>query len=236
MQLLINHLTRMQPGWICTAGIDLESGRPIRPMAHGPLSRNLLHTEGGPLGLGHVVDLGATEFCGQVPEIEDRRFEVANLTAIRHADYQELFQACRAQAKHLLREIFGQDLQWINHSDQRPGTAAVEQYAGMRSLGCYFAKGARLCVNDSPRGQRLRILFQEEERKFSVPVTDFRLFLSDHKTPDVRAVSQMNQWLAAEPVSLVAVGLSRPYSYNDDPPQHWLQVNNVFPKIADLAF
>ena len=37
MYLVITHLTRMQPGFICVAGIDPDSGRQIRPIVLVPL-------------------------------------------------------------------------------------------------------------------------------------------------------------------------------------------------------
>jgi len=42
MRLLINHLTRMQAGCICAAGIDLQSGLNVRPVGNRMLSSQLL--------------------------------------------------------------------------------------------------------------------------------------------------------------------------------------------------
>jgi hypothetical protein len=37
MQLIINHLTRMQPGYFCTAGIEPSTGLHVRPIVSGGL-------------------------------------------------------------------------------------------------------------------------------------------------------------------------------------------------------
>ncbi len=75
MQILVNHLTRMQPGYICVAGIDLETGTHVRPVLwYGRLSTSLLLKNGGPFELGCVVDLGPTVCVGRAPEHEDHRF------------------------------------------------------------------------------------------------------------------------------------------------------------------
>src|SRR5215210_1099974 len=59
MRILVDHLTRMQPGYFCAAGIDLESGRHVRPvLRRGRLTTDLLGTNGGPFDIGSVLDLG----------------------------------------------------------------------------------------------------------------------------------------------------------------------------------
>ncbi len=85
MQILVNHLTRMQAGCICTAGIDLQSGLHIRPTNPKALSASLLSCHGGPIELGRVLDIGESSFVGSVPEIEDRLSDVTQWQAGRIA-------------------------------------------------------------------------------------------------------------------------------------------------------
>src|SRR5215207_4985184 len=49
LQILVNHLTRMQPGYFCVAGVDVNTPRHIRPvLRRGRLTLDLLSTGGGP--------------------------------------------------------------------------------------------------------------------------------------------------------------------------------------------
>ena len=240
MQLLINHLTRMQPGWICAAGIDLTTGKHIRPVAGHGLPNNLLKRNGGPLRLGTVVDLGPSEFCGTVPEIEDRRFRIENLTEIRQTANAELCRTCEDMAESTLRAIFGDDLEWLIHeypgraaqrysNEHRPwGTAAVEQYCGIRSLGCYWAQSAQLICLENAGRSRVRLRFHEDDFAFDVPITDYRVYLADQITPDEITITELASAMANQTRTLIAVGLSRAYRHSEtQPARHWLQVNNI---------
>jgi hypothetical protein len=232
MQLLINHLTRMQPGWICAAGIDRATGRHIRPVAGHGLPNSLLDRHGGPLRLGAVVELGRSEFCGTVPEIEDRRFHIENMTAIQYCHDRDLYRACQEFAEPSLKDIFGDDLEWLYHEatswSAGRGTAAVEQHRGIRSLGCYWAASAQLLIIEKEERRRVRMRFLEGELAFDVPVTDYRLYLDDQSTPHEQAVAEFAARMADQSETLVAVGLSRAYRNTDhQPSRHWLQVNNI---------
>ncbi|HMP79749.1 MAG TPA: hypothetical protein PKD54_09885 [Pirellulaceae bacterium] len=240
MQLLINHLTRMQPGWICTAGIDLKTGRHIRPLDGNGLPNTLLDRNGGPLQLGVVVNLGPSEFCGTVPEIEDRKFQIQNLTVVHRLSAEELFRECEKVAQSSLRAVFSDDLEWLfqdlgsraEHHDMNAqrswGTAAIAQHRGIRSLGCYWAQSAQLKIIVKEGRPRVRLRFVEGDLGFDVPVTDYRLFLTDQVTPDEPAIAEFNANIANQTRTLVAIGLSRAYRHSDNQPaRHWLQVNNI---------
>ena len=79
MRILVNHLTRMQPGYFCVAGIDPETKAHVRPvLRHGRLTTDLLSTVNGPFDVGSVVDLGPATYAGHAPELEDYRFDPAS--------------------------------------------------------------------------------------------------------------------------------------------------------------
>ncbi len=230
MRLLINHLTRMQPGLICTAGLDSVTGLAIRPLAAQSLTTELLEQNGGPLALGKWVDFGDTEFCGQVPEIEDRRFQLENLCAVERASPLELYERCAATAVEQLRDIFGPELEWIIRDPDLPGTAAIPQFGGIRSLGCYWARGASLAVITDVERKKVRLRFVEGPLAFSVAVTDIRLYQADHVTPDLAAMEKFESQIQGCDRLLVAVGLSRARRFTDNTPaRHWLQINNLYP-------
>ena len=48
MRIVVNHLTRMQPGYICVAGIDVQDNEHIRPvLGRARLTVDLLARNGG---------------------------------------------------------------------------------------------------------------------------------------------------------------------------------------------
>ena len=55
MQLVINHLTRMQQGCMCTAGIDLATGLHVRPVLDRQMTIDMLSVYGGPFDIGRIV-------------------------------------------------------------------------------------------------------------------------------------------------------------------------------------
>jgi hypothetical protein len=107
-------------------------------------------------------------------------------------------------------------------------TCAVAETHGLRSLGCFWATGGRLFLEDRPNGRKIRFSFQSGEYAFRVPVTDIRLYEADHITPSEAIVAQIAAKIAALPRVLLSVGLSRPFrKSNGEPSRHWLQVNNI---------
>ncbi len=60
MELVLCHLARMTAPRICIAGIDPDTTLHVRPTTpkSDPITRSLLRTEGGPLSVGAVVELG----------------------------------------------------------------------------------------------------------------------------------------------------------------------------------
>jgi hypothetical protein len=222
MKLVINHLTRMQQGCMCTAGIDLETGLCIRPVLDRQMKIDMLSVYGGPFDLGRIVDLGETRFVGKVPEVEDQLFDAAAARHVGDLPEEEFQQLLERSAQTKLGAIFGPDLERVGQS------CAVAETYGLRSLGCYWARSARLLLEDRSGGRKIRFAFQGGEYEFNVPVTDIRLFAEDHVTPSPEAVDRVAAKVATLPRVLVSVGLSRPYRKSTgEPPRHWLQVNNI---------
>jgi putative nucleic acid modification protein with dual OB domain len=222
MQLVINHLTRMQPGCMCTAGIELKTGLCVRPVLDRQLKIDMLSAHGGPFDIGRIVDLGPTRFVGKLPEVEDQLFEA---TAARHVGDmpdQAFWALLEHNARDKLGAIFGPDIERIG------STCAVAETYGLRSLGFFWATGGRLFLEDRPSGCKIRFSFQSGDYAFRVPVTDIRLYAADHVTPSEETVSQTAAKVADLPRVLISVGLSRPFRKSPgEPSRHWLQVNNI---------
>lgn len=221
MKIVVNHLTRMQEGCMCVAGIDLDTGLHVRPVLDRQMTIDMLSVYGGPFDMAHIVDLSDTRFVGKVPEVEDRWFEAAMARHIGDMPSHEFWLLLQNVAQEKLGAIFGPELERVG------STCAVTETGGLCSLGCYWASAGRLFLEDRYDRQRIRFAWQTGGHSFNVPVTDIRLYAADHVTPSDATVCWLADQLAAHPRILVSVGLSRPYRKSaDDPPRHWLQINN----------
>jgi hypothetical protein len=211
----------MQQGCMCVAGIDLDTGLHVRPVLGQQLSIDLLSVHGGPFDIARVIELGQTRFAGKVPEVEDQTFDSAAARQIGDMPEGEFWSLLETHAQEKLGAIFGPDLERLG------ATCAVSETQGLRSLGCYWASAGKLFVEARYDRTRIRFAWQAGEASFNVPVTDIRLYADDHITPNESAVAWLAGRLAEQPRALVSVGLSRPYRKTaDDPPRHWLQINN----------
>lgn len=226
MKIVINHLTRMQKGFICVAGVDLATGRHVRPMLRSQMRKELLARYGGPFDIGRIVDLGWTKWIGTRPESEDYLFHQSEVRVVGDMSEGEFWDHLRRLAKPKLVEVFGPDLlPRTSHS------YAVDVNRGLASLGCYVPPSRpRLLLqrrDENSRG-RLRLEFQSGAYQFELSVTDIRLYRDDHVTPDPEVVERIAQRLQGDSDLILGVGLTRPFqSTPDEPAQHWLQVNNL---------
>lgn len=223
MRIVVNHLTRMQKGFMCVAGLELATRRHIRPVLDRQMRVEMLACHGGPFGLGRIVDLGATKFVGRVPEIEDQQFDASQPHVESELTAEEFQDWLVSVATEGLHSIFGPELQAIGR------TCAIPEQRGMRSLGCLWAQHCRLVEDVSQAGlRRIRCEFSSDRGLLRVPVTDVRLYGEDHITIDDQQVDYFSERLVQRQRVLLSVGVSRPYRRSEEQPaMHWLQVNNI---------
>ncbi len=223
MKIVINHLTRMQKGFICVAGVSLESGRHVRPLLRQQMRTTFLARNGGLFDIGRIVDLGRTRYIGKRPEVEDHLFYPHNAAPLDDMAPHEFWQLLTRLARERLVEIFGPQL----HRRGR-GSCAVEVGNGIASLGCFVADSPRLVLQETNGRDRIRMRFQSGSYEFDVPVTDIRLYGSDHVTPDREIVRRAAERLEFTSSVVLSVGLTRPFKKTAaEPALHWLQVNNI---------
>ena len=130
MRIIVTHLTRMAPGYICVAGIEPESGAHIRPTMRGRLSRELLRTNGGPFDIAGLVDLGAVIPEGVAPEVEDHSFHHWAARYVETVTPAAFWALNQAAARPTFAAIFGPDLEATGH------TCSIAPGKGLVSLGC----------------------------------------------------------------------------------------------------
>src|SRR5687768_4889784 len=218
MRIIVNHLTRMQPGYICVAGINVQTYAHVRPVLSGRLTVNLLASHGGVFSLGTIVDLGHVTRCGSAPEVEDHRFHAKNAKVHREMTPKEFWDAVDFVAVDSLKKGLGPDL----HAQGR--TCAVDEGLGSASLACVRAQGVNLFWRDGV----LRAHVRDGEFHCQPPVTDIRFFEADHKTVKWAFVNQVDLRLQQSVRAVLAMGLSRAWmKEGDSAARHWLQVNNL---------
>jgi hypothetical protein len=109
VRIVVNHLTRMQPGFICIAGIRQPDGPHVRPVLPGQrLGVALLQGHGGAFDIGNLVDLGPCQSCPNPPEVEDYTFDPARANVVRVLSAEEFWEQLDGTAEDTLGEVFGE--------------------------------------------------------------------------------------------------------------------------------
>ncbi len=220
MRIIVNHLTRMQPGYICVAGIDLSTGKHVRPVVSYKLRTDLLRRYRGPFDMAAEIELGPTRYVGRAPELEDFYFESSRVRRIRDSAPDDFWQLLQENAQPTLSATFGADLTQRHHS------CTVELGKGSASLGCLVPSSPpQLFLDDS---QKIRVRLDDGTYHANLSLTDLRFYEPNHLTPRHALMEQVAQKIARGVPIILSVGLSRPWrKAGDTTERHWLQVNNI---------
>ncbi len=219
MQIVVNHLTRMQPGYVCVAGIDTSNGQHIRPVQHGRLTTHFLALNGGPFGMAYLVDLGPVKYCGYPPEVEDHSFHFLNVRTIGVISPEEFWEQLQQVARRSIAEIFGSAIKSLGRG------CIVDVGRGEASLGCLIP-AAPPTLSMTCNGQ-IRADITDGSFTVNLSVTDIHLYEADHKTPKENLIRQINARIQDGTPVILSIGLTRPWRHPDDiVERHYLQVNN----------
>jgi hypothetical protein len=224
MEIIINHVTRMQKGFCCVAGVETATDRHVRPVLIGRLNTKFLARYGGPFDMACTVDLGLTEYQGSRPETEDHLFEFPRAKRVADIEAELFWKLLKRVSKPTLLDIFGPDL-----LPRGRHSCGVDLRRGQCSLGCLTVAAApELFIRCDDGHQRIRLRLREGPWDLDLGVTDIRLYGADHVTPDHAIVNRTAQRLRRVGETILSVGLTRPRAGPNDPRViHWLQVNNV---------
>ncbi len=223
MRIVVNHVTRMRAPRICVAGIDVETRTHIRPTAPAstPLTRSLLRSQGGPIEIGAIVDLGRVEHRPSPPECEDHRFQPSRARHIEDLSGAEFLDALSWVSAGSLEDGFGASLARVGWK------YAVEVGAGDRSLAVVRAVRRPVLDVDRTYG-RLQLRFNDSDPPAYLPVTDLRFYEADQATICREAVADVARRLKAGVDAYLMLGLARAYrARDDDRDRHWLQLNGL---------
>ncbi len=228
MQIVVNHLTRMSSGFICAAGMNPATGQHIRPVLRGKqqFPATTLAVHGGPLAIGAVVDFKGAISAPVRPETEDHLVFQLLMRRAGTMDDGDFWEMLVQKSETLFSTIFGADLV----HDGRSGT--VKPGSGCASLGLLAPSQApRLRVKERPNGRSgVRLSVTDGGVYCDLSVTDVRLHREDDNgdwAPDTAVVQRVDHELQRGTPVILGVGLTRPFAARNEPPRHWLQVNNI---------
>jgi hypothetical protein len=220
MRIVVDHLTRMSGERICVAGLEIDTGKHIRPVTAGGVNRRLLLRHGGPFDVGRIVDLGPVTPVPHPPEFEDFRFDPAKARDGGPMPWSDFWDLLKTVSAPTLPDIFGPALERRGH------TFATEAGKGKASLGCLRVPSHLVPHLAFPFG-RLRISLPAEDA--DVAVTDLRCFERDGRSIRNKVVDQLNTGMRPGREVLLAVGLANKFAVpGDTVERHWLQVNNIY--------
>jgi len=215
VKALITDLTRMYDYHACAAGIDMDTGKRVRPVQLGRLSSRLLSSRGGALDIGNVVDFGRCRPHGKPPEVEDVLFDQRGVRLLNSVPSADFFAALRRAAEDSL-DVIGPAL-------VRFGNAlTTESGKGLRSLVLLRATETPLIAISNGR---LRFKWLDG---VWLSVTDVRLYRHDLATPDEAKLASLKRAMQSADEIFLSFGLGRAWQQpGDDQERHYLQLNNI---------
>lgn len=225
MRIVINHLTRMVPGFICVAGISVEINQHIRPVCNRvmlPLRWSSIH--GGVFGIGNVVDLGLVRDRSERPEVEDREFREQHLRYLDRLPPTNFWSLLDEHHDTRLQRIFGPELTLVGQS------CTTDCGTGQASLGVIVADHLERLYLGSRGG--VRLAFHIGRAHLDLSVSDLRFYAMDDGsttwTVDQNRLESVAYALETGVPAILSVGLTRAFKRNSiDTSRHWLQVNNI---------
>jgi hypothetical protein len=191
--------------------------RPVTP-ATDLLTRQLLRENGGPFGIGVLVDLGDVEPCPNPPESEDHSFTPARTRALQQLEGPAYLDLLRGLAVEQLSAGFGPELHEV-----RSGKFAVSAGEGQRSLAVVRLAEGELRMKFG----NLYLQLQMPDARAEVRVTDVRFYEPDHGTIKQDVVADVNRRLSSGVETHLMMGLARPLSDKEAGNVQWLMANGL---------
>lgn len=229
MRIVINHLTRMRGGYICAAGVDLETERHVRPVLDdGALPFDLLARYGGAIEMANVVDLGSARPVGKRPHVEDHVIVPGRLRLCGQFPPDDFLRLQNRLSRVRLSDLFGPQLKPVGRC-----SCGTEIGEGEASLGCFRPERTPyLYCTAKRRSGKPSIRMKIDDGRFVVVVgvTDIRLYEDDHCTPHRERIGRAAARILDSTPVVLSLGLTRAFAAAGSSrvePAHWLQVNNI---------
>jgi hypothetical protein len=179
----------------------------------------MLREEGGPFGMGAVVELGDIIATPSPPEVEDHRFQMNKACHIEEMDDDDFLALLDEMSSPDLASAFGPALERVGDWKY-----ATQRSCGDGSLAVIAAdKRPVLAIN---RFDELEIRFNDVKPQTYVRVNDIRFYEEDQKTIKAAVVEDVRKRLRRGVDAYLMFGLTRAYP-REDPKHHWLQLNGL---------
>ncbi len=232
MQIVVNHLTRMNEGRICVAGINPVSRRHVRPVSElgETFDRGLLAANGAELRVTALVDLGDVSPHPDPPHSEDHLTSLTEIHLVRYLDRAEYLRALESVRVDSLADAFGQEL---HHSGR---SFTLKEGAGSRSLAVLRKNTREIRVEiekyHTTGEEKVRLACRLAGKEANLALTDLPLYKSDQAL-DREMIGKLQGQLAQANSCYLMLGLGRAWSPdpNQTEPVHWLQANGI--AVAD---
>lgn len=204
---------------ICVAGIDTATYQHVRPVTSPTTSitRTLLRENGGPFGIGALVDIGRVTACPDAPETEDHRFDTRRAKRLNEVGDEAYLELLGAICEPDVKAAFGSALVEV-----RPCKFAVPAGRGERSLAVVPVVDPKLRI----RNDKLYLRLQPPDLPADVRVTDVRFYTAD-LTIKRDVVDDVNARLAKGVKAYAMLGLARAIPDEDAGDVHWLMANGL---------
>lgn len=184
-----------------------------------PLTTSLLTNEGGPFGVGALVELGETKPAPEPPFVEDQLFNPAAATAQGQVEPELYTDWLEAVAFNSVRRAFGPDLERLKSTK-----LATREGLGKQSLAVVRLTNATMTTSFG----KPRLNFYEDDLLTQTTVTDLRFYEDDFKTANYETVASVSSRLAEGMKAWAMFGLARPFkAQGDDARRNWLQLNGI---------
>ena len=219
MKIVIAHLTRMQKGYCCVAGMDVKTGAHVRCVCEkGRLPVSVLASHGGPFDMARVVELDGARHSPEPPHMEDHVICLDGVRTTPSVAPGWFWEFLYDWSDLSLQAVFGRELQQVG-----PRSCAVLEGFGRVSLGLFRPRQRpELKTREEEAGDQIRMKIRDERFNVSASVTDVRLYEEDHVTPNRRIVETVAAAIERGVGLVLSVGLTRAFAN-----YHWLQVNNI---------
>jgi hypothetical protein len=206
---------------MCVAGVDADTFEHVRPTTPPTdlITRALLRENGGPFGIGALVDLGPVTPRPNAPETEDHSFVTRRAKHVEQLTDEEYVQVLEEISAPTLEAAMGPELQAMKN-----GKWSIEVGSGTRSLAVLHPRG-RLRLRLEFGKPRLHLSYPDDRANLSV--ADLRFYAADHTTVRTPVVGDVDARVMRGVDAYVMLGLSRPFAGNEDRELHWLQVNGI---------
>jgi hypothetical protein len=226
VRIIVNHLTRMAPGFICVAGISVETNVHVRPVcARARLPMRWTSAQGGVFGIGNVIDLGPVRDRSAPPEIEDREFREHHLRLVDRLSPDAFWDLMHEHHSTRLQRILGPELKLVGHA------CTTDLGTGRASLGVITPDRIERLYSGGRSGG-VRLAFDVGRAHLDLSVSDLRFYAMDDASAtwavDRNWLESVAHALANGIPTILSVGLTRPFRRDgSDSARHWLQVNNI---------